>query len=56
VSAPAWSTRLNTFEELAGIQIVAVNSADSLDDGRNYNLRARIWRDMKDWLARRTGR
>jgi phage terminase large subunit len=46
---------LNTFEELAGVQIVAVNSAIRLDDGRNYNLRARIWRDMKDWLAPKNG-
>lgn len=47
--------RLNEFEELRGIQIIGVNSAIRLDDGRNYNLRARMWRDMKDWLDPRNG-
>ena len=47
--------RLNEFDELRGIQIIGVNSAIRLDDGRNYNLRARMWRDMKDWLDPRNG-
>lgn len=42
--------RLNEFDELSNIQIVGVNSAIRLDDGRNYNLRAKLWRDMKEWL------
>lgn len=47
--------RLNEFPELNGIQIVGVNTSIKLDDGRNYNLRARIWRDGKDWLDPRNG-
>jgi phage terminase large subunit len=27
-----------------------VNSGLRLDDGENYNLRARMWRDMREWL------
>jgi hypothetical protein len=42
--------RLNEFHELRGIQIVGVNTAIRQDDGRNYNLRAKLWREMKDWL------
>lgn len=30
--------------------VVDVSSGDRLDDGENYNLRARMWRDMRDWL------
>lgn len=30
--------------------VVDVNSSVRLDDGENYNLRARMWRDMRDWL------
>ncbi|MBX3653208.1 MAG: TerL protein [Ramlibacter sp.] len=47
--------RLNEFDELRGIQIVGVNSSIRMDDGRNYNLRARIWRDGKDWLDPKNG-
>lgn len=47
--------RLNEFEELQGIQIVGVNSSLKLDDGRNYNLRARIWREGRDWLDPKNG-
>lgn len=47
--------RLNEFEELAGIQIVAVNSSLKMDDGRNYNLRARMARDGKEWLDPKNG-
>jgi phage terminase large subunit len=47
--------RLNEFEELRGIQIVGVNSSIKLDDGRNYNLRARMWRDGRDWLDPKNG-
>jgi phage terminase large subunit len=47
--------RLNEFEELRGIQIVGVNSALRMDDGRNYNLRARMARDGKDWLDPKNG-
>lgn len=35
-----------TFGEI----VVDVNSAIRLDDGQNYNLRARMWRDMREWV------
>lgn len=47
--------RLNEFPELEDIQIVGVNTAIRQDDGRNYNLRAKVWRAMKDWLDPRNG-
>jgi hypothetical protein len=47
--------RLNEFEELQGLQIVGVNSSIKLDDGRNYNLRAKMWREGKEWLDPRNG-
>ena len=30
--------------------VVDVNSALRVDDGQNYNLRDRMWRDMREWL------
>lgn len=30
--------------------VVAVNSANRVDDGYNYNLRAKMWDDMREWL------
>jgi phage terminase large subunit len=33
-----------------GDLIEDVNSGIRLDDGQNYNLRARMWRDMREWL------
>lgn len=33
-----------------GDLVVDVNSAIRVDDGQNYNLRARMWRDMREWL------
>lgn len=33
-----------------GDMVVDVNSSLKLDDGENYNLRARMWRDMREWL------
>ncbi len=42
--------RLAEFDDLQDCQIVGVNSANRVDDGRNYNLRASMWRDMKAWL------
>lgn len=33
-----------------GDMVVDVNSAIRVDDGQNYNLRARMWRDMREWL------
>lgn len=47
--------RLNEFEELSSVQIVGVNTSLKLDDGRNYNLRARIARDGKEWLNPKNG-
>lgn len=29
---------------------VGVNSANRVDDGMNYNLRAKMWDDMREWL------
>lgn len=36
--------------ETYGPLVVDVNSAVLLDDGQNYNLRARAWREMREWL------
>lgn len=33
-----------------GDVVVDVNSSLRVDDGENYNLRARMWRDMREWL------
>ena len=33
-----------------GEMVVDVNSALRMGDGQNYNLRARMWRDMREWL------
>jgi phage terminase large subunit len=33
-----------------GSKVVGVNSALRLSDGQNYNLRARMWRDMKEYV------
>lgn len=33
-----------------GDMVVDVNSALRLSDGQNYNLRAKMWRDMREWL------
>ena len=33
-----------------GDLVVDVNSGARLDDGQDYNLRARMWRDMREWL------
>ena len=30
--------------------VVDVNSSIRLSDGQNYNLRARMWRDMREWI------
>lgn len=30
--------------------VVDVNSSKRMSDGQNYNLRARMWRDMRDWI------
>jgi hypothetical protein len=47
--------RLNEFEDLNDIQIIGVNSSIKLADGRNYNLRAKMMRDLKDWLDPQNG-
>lgn len=33
-----------------GDMVVDVNSSLRMDDGENYNLRARMWRDMREWI------
>jgi phage terminase large subunit len=45
--------RLKECSELTGTQIIGVNSSIRLDDGRNYNLRARMWRDARSPAASR---
>lgn len=40
----------DTLRRDFGDRVVDVNSGIRLDDGRNYNLRARMWRDMREWL------
>jgi hypothetical protein len=30
--------------------VVDVNSSLRMSDGQNYNLRARMWRDMREWI------
>lgn len=40
---------LRRIDAFAGI-VEDVNSSIRLDDGQNYNLRARMWRDMLVWL------
>jgi hypothetical protein len=42
--------RLLEFPETKKIT-VGVNSSIRLSDGRNYNMRAWMWRNMKDWLS-----
>ena len=41
--------RLMEWDETRKITI-AVNSAERVGDGRNYNLRAFMWSEMRDWL------
>jgi len=36
---------------LYGGVVVDVNSSIRMSDGQNYNLRAYMWREMKEWLA-----
>ncbi len=36
--------------EKFGKRVVDVNSSLRLEDGENYNLRARMWREMRDWI------
>jgi len=38
------------LRRIFGDIVVDVNSSLRLDDGQNYNLRARIWRDMREWI------
>jgi phage terminase large subunit len=42
--------RLAELAKGSAVQIVAVNSAIRVDDGVNYNVRARIWQDGRAWL------
>lgn len=32
------------------IEVIGVNSANRVDDGVNYNLRAKMWDEMREWL------
>lgn len=40
-------------DKVLGKLVVEVNSSLRMDDGENYNLRARMWRDMRSWLKSR---
>lgn len=31
-------------------KVVAVNSSEKTEDGKNYNMRAKMWANFKDWL------
>lgn len=42
--------RLAELAKDSTIQIVGVNSANRVEDGTNYNLRAKMWDDMREWL------
>lgn len=42
--------RLKELAKGSSIQVVGVNSANRVEDGVNYNLRAKMWDDMRDWL------
>lgn len=42
--------RLNELAADTDIQVVGVNSAIRVEDGVNYNVRAKIWEGMRDWL------
>lgn len=47
--------KLLVMDELKHVQIVEVNSSIRLDDGLNYNMRAFMWRAMRDWLNPNNG-
>lgn len=42
--------RLNELAMDTQIQVVGVNSSIRVEDGVNYNVRAKIWEGMRDWL------
>lgn len=42
--------RLTELAKGSGIQIVGVNAANRVEDGVNYNVRAKMWDDMRTWL------
>jgi phage terminase large subunit len=42
--------RLKELAFGSGVQVVGVNSANRVEDGTNYNLRAKMWDDMREWL------
>lgn len=42
--------RLKDLAFGSGVQVVGVNSANRVEDGTNYNLRAKMWDDMRGWL------
>ena len=42
--------RLKELARGSGTAIEGVNSANRVSDGRNYNLRMKMWDEMKEWL------
>lgn len=42
--------RLTELAKGSTIQIVGVNAANRVEDGTNYNVRAKMWDDMRQWL------
>lgn len=42
--------RLRELADGSEIQVVGVNSAARVEDGTNYNLRAKMWDEMREWL------
>lgn len=42
--------RLKELAEGSGVQVVGVNSSIRVEDGTNYNMRAKMWDEMREWL------
>lgn len=42
--------RLSELAQGTKIQVCGVNSAVRVEDGVNYNVRAKVWEGMRDWL------
>lgn len=42
--------RLDELAAETHIQVVGVNSSVRVEDGTNFNLRAKVWEGMRDWL------
>lgn len=43
--------RLNELSIGTKVQVIGVNTANRVEDGVNYNLRAKVWEGLRDWLT-----